>query len=854
MHPNCILAVQAAAQAMGRPKPLTAGQIDDIDSRMSRTMRQLARTEPTWQSLSTDQRLTMAATQAMQDIAAEAARKVANAQLQIVKTAATEQRITEALRLFDGDKRAQALVHDIDKTGEYIQGIKMEAMGNLMNLLDAVKSGQGTSVGRRVSMFLFDAQNPQMTRDLAAEIFRNADGHTGNKVAQDGAKAWLEVIEAQRQRFNAAGGDVGKLDYGYTPQPHDSARVREAGRKAINLTPPSPADAMAEWVSDILPKLDRSRYVDETGARIGDAEMTRMLGDVWETISSDGINKMEPGANTGTGARANRGSESRELHFKDAEAYLSYMADYGRGSMYDGMVSHVGRLSRDIGLVERYGPNPNSQMRLQFDLAAKADKSKVDNLARTFAMKPQSYWDSINGTASSPASARIAQIGTDMRNIQTFGKLAGAVISSITDVGTYIVTTGYNKLPYWDAMANYAKVAASKDARDFLTTHGIIAESMIGDMNRWTGDNIKQTWSGRLAQSTLKLSLMNWWTDTLRRAFSLTMMQGMARMSRTDWAALTEWDRTRMERSGITEADWSVIRQAQLTDFSGKEHLTPESIHATGDPRSNEVVAKVLGLIQDESEFAVLNPDLATKALASGGASQRGTIRGELARSIMQFKSFPIAMVSRHWRRMLDMPTVSDGSAPVMANRLMYTGALLLTTTALGAIALQAKQITAGKDPIDMRGDHAVKFWTRAVAQGGGLSIVGDMLLNDPGNSVQDVVRGMAGTAVGPAITTAFQGAGIGIDTYWKAAKGKPTHAAAESINLARSNLPYVNLWYAKAAIDHAGMHALQENLSPGYLGKMQQRAQQDWGQSFWYPPGTGLPARAPNIPKSVGK
>ena len=99
----------------------------------------------------------------------------------------------------------------------------------------------------------------------------------------------------------------------------------------------------------------------------------------------------------------------------------------------------------------------------------------------------------INGTAASPASARIAQIGTDMRNIQTFGKLAGAVISSITDVGTYIVTTGFNKLPYWDAMANVGRVAGSKDTRDFLTTHGIIAESMIGDLNRWTNDNIKQT-------------------------------------------------------------------------------------------------------------------------------------------------------------------------------------------------------------------------------------------------------------------------------------------------------------------------------------------------------------------------
>ena len=838
MKPNCIASVRALAQNMGRD--VTDAQIREIDSRLQRTMRQLARTEKDWQTLSADQRLSVAAERAMADIGAEAARKVTNASLQIVKTAATEERIATALRLFDGEKRSQALVRDMDHVGQAITGTKMEAMGRLMDLADAVSSSDGTTAGRRVSMFLFDADNPQMTRDIAAEIFGNGDGRTGNKAAQEGAKAWLEVIEGLRQRFNNAGGDVGRLDYGYLPQPHDSSRVRAAGREA--------------WVARMLPLLDRSRYLDEAGARLPDGEVARMLGSVWETIQSDGLSKTEPGQIQGSAARANRGSEHRELHFKDADAFLGYMQDFGAGSMYDAMVGHVGRMARDIGLVEAYGPNPNAQMRLQFDLAARADGASVSSLPRSFGLRPQSYWDQINGTASSPASARLAQIGTDMRNIQTFGKLAGAVLSSVTDMGTYVISTGYNRLGYWNSIKNIGKVASSADARDFLTAHGVIAESMIGDMNRWTGDNIKQTWSGRLANSTLKLSLMNAWTDTLRRAFSLTMMQGLARMSKTEWGKLSEWDRTHLERKGITEADWSVITQAELTEFSGKEHLTPESIHATGDTRSSEIVGRVLGLIQDESEFAVLNPDLATKAIGSGGGSQRGTVRGELARSVMQFKSFPIAMVSRHWRRMLEAPKVTDGSAPALANRLMYGGALMLTTTALGAVALQAKQIVSGKDPIDMTGDHAVKFWARAMAQGGAISIVGDMLLNDPGNSVQDVVRGLAGTAVGPAIGTVFQGAGIGIENAWRALEGKKTHAAAQTINLVRSNAPYYNLWYSKAALDHAGMHALQESLSPGYLWKMQQRAAKDWSQDYWWRPGTGAPERAPDLGKAIGK
>jgi hypothetical protein len=47
-----------------------------------------------------------------------------------------------------------------------------------------------------------------------------------------------------------------------------------------------------------------------------------------------------------------------------------------------------------------------------------------------------------------------------------------------------------------------------------MTAHGIIAESMVGDMNRWTGDNIARHGRAAWRIRTLKLSLLNAWTDT----------------------------------------------------------------------------------------------------------------------------------------------------------------------------------------------------------------------------------------------------------------------------------------------------------------------------------------------------
>jgi len=927
MKPQCRDAVQ---QAAGRT--LTDAEIKKIEDRISATMRNLARADPAaWRGMGADQRVIEAATVAMADINGEAVLKVQRAQMQIVKTAAMGERVGDLMASY-AIGRNKALVKEMELTDNYAEGVKRETMGHLMDLLDAVGSREGATTGRKALMFLFDAENPLMTRDLATEIYENGSGSTGNQLAQKAAKAWLESIEQLRTRFNGAGGDVGQLDYGYLPQPHDQGRVRGAGDSS----------ARDKWVDHVLPLLDRDRYFQEDGVRMTDQQVAGLLNSAWETISTGGLNKMEPGkSGGGTGAaRASAGSESRQIHFKDAGSYLKYMGDYGGGSMYDAMLGHIGGISRDISLVERYGPNPAQQMRLQFDLAKQSDIG----VERSFGMTPQSYWDLISGKTGMAENGNIARIAQDLRNIQVFGKLAGAVISSVTDVGTFFVTTGFNRLSYWEGLKNIGK-QFDGETRDFLTMHGVIADSMVSNLNRWSGDNIKNNWSGRLANSTMKLSLMNAWTDTLRRAFSMTMMNGLAKMSKTEWHALSEWDRTHLVRKGLTQADWDVIRAGHLTQHGGADFLTPEAIHASaqrgapsvqnghvryyhggepgsvagklwftadlqdakgwaarnssmklwyvdlpanhpargGDPnfgvlppqriefaqdiasgrqeftdqgpvspaRANEVVAKVLGLITDESEYAVLNPDLATKLAASAGGMSRGTVRGELARSVMQFKSFPIAMISRHWRRMLEAPQGAAG-APMLANKLMYGAAMMTSLTALGAIAFQTKQMVQGKDPIDMT---SPKFWTRAAAQGGGLGIVGDFLLTDPtenpGDATANAIKNVAGPTVGSAFDIGYK---LGVENIFEAAHGKDTHFTAEAIRTARSHLPYVNLWYAKAALDHAGLFALQENLSPGYLSKMERRARKDWNQEYWWEPESGAPNRAPDLTAVGGK
>lgn len=837
MKPACIQAVQAAAGRL-----LTQSEIKKIDDRISATMRNMARADPAgWRARSADQRVMDAAQQAMGDIQGEAALKIWRAQVQIIKTSAMESRIGDLMGTL-GTSRTKSFMREMQQTSNYIEGVKRENMSHMGDLLEAVEGKDGAGVMRRGMMFLLDAENPKMSQDLAVEIKDNATGVTGNQLAQRGAKAWLAGIETFRQRFNAAGGDIGKLDYGYLPQPHDQGRVRG------NATPA----ARDKWVQDILPGLDRNHYFQEDGTRMTDVQMTGLFEGMWKTIANDGLNKIVPGqGGTGNGARANAGSESRQIHFKDGAAYLEYMSKYGGGSMYDAMVGHMSRLSRDIGLVERYGPNPNQQFRLQNDLAIQQDGKRSG-----FKVGPQGLWNVLSGASGSSEHANIAQIGQHIRNVEVFGKLGGAMVTSLTDIPSYFATSGYNNLGYWEALKNIPR-QMDGDTRDFLSMHGIIADSMLSDLARWSGDNIGQSWSGRLANSTMKLSLLNAWTDTLRRAFSMTMMAGLGKLSKLEWGRLSEYDQWRMKAKGLTEDDWSVIRQAQLTQHKGMDFLTPEAIHASGDPRASEVVAKVLGLITDESEYAVINPNLMTKAMQSWGGKSRGTLDGELARFTMQFKSFPIAMISRHWGRLLETPQGMQG-APIMANRLVYgAGILGVASTILGGIVTQTKEVLLGKDPIDM---SKPKFWWKAFMQGGGAGFLGDVLMRDSSSDLSSQ-QGLF-ELLGPSFGSAAALWDLTKGNIDQSIAGKDPHVGAEAIRFGKGHLPYLNLWYARTAIDHMGLHAIQENLSPGYLSKMQQRAQKNWGNDYWYRPDSGSiftgdmrgPERAPDLTAIGGK
>ena len=177
----------------------------------------------------------------------------------------------------------------------------------------------------------------------------------------------------------------------------------------------------------------------------------------------------------------------------------------------------------------------------------------------------------------------------------------------------------YNRLPYFSMLANLGR-QFSREQRDFLQAHGVIGEALTSTLNRWTGDHMTHSLTGRVAGSVMKLSLMNAWTDGLRGAFAATMMQGFTKKLGKAWGQLDAWDQWLMQRKGIGEAEWAVISRAAPTERNGMQYLTADSIRATGDPLAGQAATKWLGL-----------------------RHRRGSVRGREPRSLRRGQSSPAA-------------------------------------------------------------------------------------------------------------------------------------------------------------------------------------------------------------------
>ncbi|EIW8761581.1 MULTISPECIES: phage protein [Klebsiella pneumoniae complex] len=818
MRQECINAVQQAAS-----RRLTQQEIQNIEDRIYRNMRQLARNDPaSWRAMTDAERLRRAGQLAANELTNEAALK----RRRVALTIAARQRLDAFIKTYQGkDGKLEALNRTI--------AFHADGKSNFLSVESRGKATRDYALSQIQEAF--EAVDPRFfhlfedeasVRDLVYEM-RGQD--TGNVRAKKGAKAWAGVTELLRQRFNDAGGDIGYLENWGIPQHHSMEKV---GRVSQD-----------KWISDVIGKLDRKYYIKDDGQLMSDAELKTFLGEAYNTIATGGLNKLSDTGMRISGARSNRGNASRQIHFKDADSYLEYQREYGDRSLWEVMVGHLEGISKDIALVETYGPNPDHVFRSILDEVtaeqATANPERTGRIKR-LANSTENLYNFIAGKTQPIANPHIARWSDNIRNWMVASRLGSALLASFSDLGTMYMSAKVANIPMNRLFMNQLEAMNPANRTELARARraGLAMESLLGSVNRWAMDNMGPSVSRWAATAVMRASGLTAWTDAHKRAYGVTMMGSLGEVvSRApDLRSLDDSDFRILKSKGITEQDFSVWKLAQQEDWGNGNTtmLTPESIMRIPDAAVMhlglpervrfEAMRRLLAAVSEEVDMAVITPG-AREQLLTGGGLQRGTWKGELTRSVFLFKSFPISVVLRHWTRAMGMPSAGGRAA--------YIAAFLASTTMLGALSQQLNDIASGRNPREMVGKDAGKFWLGALLKGGGLGLYGDFLLSDHTRYGGGALASMLGPVAGLVDDVVKLAQGIPLN----AVEGKPEQTGGDLVKLGKGLIPGANLWYAKAALDHMIFNQLQEYFSPGYLRKVEQRSKKQFNQTYWWRP-----------------
>lgn len=841
MRSECI---QAVNRALGRSS--TQAETRDIENQLRSAMRQGARTDPQWASYTDAERASKAADLVAKQLEARAAKK--------------RQRLAQAILASD---RVESYVK-----AQAAAGVDSNPFQSLHRLIENnvdgksnVLSMEARRIGIMSDFWRQLAPNLKLVKPIFLTLVRNkaAERTMWRAMAGDAdvppeyaraADALHSVFTAMKDRYNRAGGDVGTLDNWDLPHEYSRGKALDAGKQA--------------FVERQLGRIDRSRYVNEDGAPMNDAQMREFLGHAWTTIATDGANKLDGNVGFGNGIKANRFNQSRQLHYKDGQSTIDAMRDFSDVGFLEAVNKHAQALSKQIALIEQFGPNPDALMKSKINAYA-GQIAKDDPVAwskiEKFANKVQDLYNYAAGnTHTPPVNEKLAGAMATIRNYETGVLTASAGITRLGDNATLYPTSVMNGLSPFKVFKNQLLHFASGEQRDLARRMGLMLQTQMDTMNRFATENLGSTWSRQFSAFMLRTSGHNLVAEANQNAFSMTALDALGKMTREipNIADVAVNDGRWMRAAGVTQKTWDIWKMADLDAGRGNDTLlTAEGIYkippeklAAAFPGENPTVLKeqaattLLGALRSEEGNAVMEPGYQEHMQMAKAKGAPGTIMGELGRSALMFKSYPLAMFNRQilgsWKRYEGM------------GRVGYIASVLAGTVVMGAIANWLKDIVAGRDPrsLDASTDIGRKNLLAAIMKGGGLGVYGDFIFDNRtsyGAQLGDMALGPVGKGVAD-IADLTLGYGKSLYAHPEQSDKINQQEQEKAVRFIKGNFPGMNAWYAKAVLDHLIFQNLNDYVAPGLNERMNARAQRLYGTTYWWQPDEAVPQRTPQF------
>lgn len=697
------------------------------------------------------------------------------------------------------------------------------------------------------------AHLPNIVREVMGE-------DTGDNAAAAIAKSWLKVSEYTVDSFNTAGGSMRKLDR-YLPQRQSMARIHKAGRQ--------------KFIDDHLQHIDwkQTRWPD--GNEITPSQRNEFLSEVYDTKVSDGAMKLDDTKFRGQGrAVGNTLEQNRLLHYKDADAWLAIHDAYGDGNVFEALTGHLDNMAHQVATVQTFGPNPDMTAMniramvkkraaeaggpVELTRAERVLKNKFDPIFDTAMRKnPMDPNSRLGATVSATSqiltsaqlgSASLLAVGGDLNS--TFAVRAMNNMNPFKGLDVYV--KGLLADPLKDAAALVGKplgVFQGKEfQRDIAREAGFMLDQVVtinSAQERFTGLTTNAPHiAGKISDAVLRLSGLSNHTGMLRWASQQEFMNLMRRSSDIAYEDLP-YNRV-MERYGITSEDWDTFRTTvkpykKKGQRGSKGALRPIDLLETDLANKQELFDKFQGMILEESRS--MTPDSTLEASVEFKDTTRAdTLRGVLLQSFAMYKNFPVTFHMKYSRLAMTSSSVKGRAGFLMG--------LVAGATFMGALGIQMREISKGRDPLPM---DTPEFFGKALLAGGGLSVYGDFLFA----GINEYGRGPEDAFAGPIITFAGDTAQLAFGDAFNFVGGLDDGEEFESdfksraVQYSRRYTPGNSLWWARLQLDRQLWDRLEELADPEVYAKRRARArkrERKYGNESWFAPGDRTPERAPEF------
>lgn len=494
-----------------------------------------------------------------------------------------------------------------------------------------------------------------------------------------------------------------------------------------------------------------------------------------------------------------------------------------------------------------------AEVREPIMVKAGVEADRIVNKTKEAIARADSMWHEMRG--EEPVNVLVAHRMSSVRNFITATSLGSAWLSSINDpafgqdmrlrIGMGMAKANVGRL--------YAKVLgemAGMMSRDDAIAAGLGLDSGLQVLRR----QARQVhgvdhgfWTGWLADRTLTWGLLSPWTQAGKHIAGLDFMRFAGQLAKQEFTALPKGLQDAFRRHGFDAASWEQIRRAPLHEG----HLRPNEIEVTA---GRELAERYLAAVLREVRYAVPESTVRSRSLVTTVAP-KGTVIGEMVRSMGQFKGFSIAVLMLHAARI-----AREAGSGNPRNALAFGGGLLITATMLGAVAMTLKDIKDGRDPrrwLDEKTYLDPKFWGAAFMQSGGQGILGDLLFADVTRSGNGLETTIAGPLVGRLSNIGDLLIGAPIKAMSKDYNGRPQKANVgdKAVKVLRQNVPFANHWLISAAYQRVIMDQLQRMVDPEAQAAFNRQIgarRKDYGQEFWWQPGDLQPRRGPRMSRMI--